>query len=187
MKIIIIISTLILSLSTSAQTLPNAVKLLKFSAAVDSVRLNSQLLSQGKKHGEVVEISVSGQLYNPPIKILNPLKDCSNKVKTIEFYCLYQRDLTSGNKNAVISKWSSDEQASKKALIDKHWEEIIDSNKSNSEIIVRGIIYQKTTDILLVGSKSVMGIPLKKSGNSYFMTDKPDNDLELAIVEATFK
>ncbi|MCH7928269.1 MAG: hypothetical protein IID03_09870 [Candidatus Dadabacteria bacterium] len=59
--------------------------------------------------------------------------------------------------------------------------------KQNPGVTIIGLIKQKSTRSIPVNENFVVfGINLKQSEGKLYFTNTPDNDLELAIVEASF-
>ena len=161
---------------------------LKFTAQVSRVRLNSQLISQGKSSDDSVSIKVPAILFTPPIRILDVRNAGIHKIPEINTSISYQKTLIDGSVDAILAFWKFDERTKKGKFFDDP--QMLERTKKyyseNPGLTIHGIIYQKNTaTVLLELSGSIIGMTFTKEGNKIFLTDKPTNDLEIAIIEAS--
>jgi len=161
----------------------------KYTAKVSTIRLNSLLIDKGKKQDDVVEVNVASIILDPPLEIKDARKAPRHSIPEINTLVNYTVANIEGSVKDLISFWAPEERAEKEKLMDNP--KIFNANrkyhKKNPGLNIVGIVYQKeTSSILIERHGSVTGVTFRKSGNKYYLTDKPTDDLELAIIEASF-
>ena len=77
----------------------------EFTAQVSRVRLNSQLISQGKSSDDSVSIKVPAIMFNPPIRILDVRNAGKHKISEINASISYQKTLVEGSADAILAFW----------------------------------------------------------------------------------
>lgn len=162
----------------------------KYTAKVSTIRLNSLLLDKGKKQDDVVEVNVASIIFDPPLEIKDARKAPRHSIHEINTLVDYTIANIEGSVKDLISFWVQEERAEKKKVMGnpKMFKANRNYHKKNPGLNIVGIIYQKETlSILLKRHRSVTGVTFRKSGKKYYLTDKPTDDLELAIIEASFQ
>lgn len=184
MKIIVFLTFILVTYSQSIQ---KAV-LTEFKAKVSDIRLSAELLSQGKKNNDTASIKLKAIIFEKPmsIKINNNQK---NKYEEINFYIEYLKQNVKGTAKEISSFWSEKEKEEKLKLMSKP--QMLEMNrnyfKNIKEIQILGIVFQKNTlSILVKIDNFVQATNIKNEKGKFVLTDYPDNDLEIAIVEASF-
>lgn len=162
--------------------------LTEFNAKVSEIRLNAELLANGKKNDEIVSVKLKAIIFKNPmiIKINNNQK---NQYEEINFYIEYIRKNIDGSAKDISSYWSENEKVKKFKLISNP--QMLEMNrnyfKNNSELKIVGIVFQQNTLAILIKIDNfVQATNMKKEKGKLVLTDYPDNDLEIAIVEASF-
>jgi len=187
-KIIYICITIIVSLISVVKGEETPTEL-KFTAKVSTVRLNSQLLSQGKSFDDNVSVKVPAILFKPPIRILDVRNAARHKIPEINTLISYHKTLIEGSGDEILAFWKFDERKEKGKLMNdpKTLERVKKYYSENPSLTIHGIIYQKNTVSVLTElvSGSILGQTVTKEGNKIFLTDKPTNDLEIAIIESS--
>jgi len=131
-------------------------------------------------------------IFNKPI-VINDVRTVNKSYgKEIDFLIAYYKANIKanieGDKEKIISFW----HPSEKAAIAKNFNdpELFKENQeritNNPGITIHGVIKQKTIISIITGTDFVYGISLKPKEGKLYLTNIPDNDLELAIVEASF-
>jgi hypothetical protein len=127
--------------------------------------------------------------FDPPIDIKDARDKFQHDIPEINALVHYTAINIDGSLEEVAPLWDPKERADKiKFMSDP---EIFKANqnyfKKYPGLNIIGIIYQQETSSILVNMRgSVMGVNFRKVGDQYFITDKPDDDLELAIIEASY-
>jgi hypothetical protein len=161
----------------------------RFTAKVSAVRLNSQLLDRGEDPNGSVSVEVPTIFFDPPINIKDARNKFHHKIPQINALVHYTAVNIDGSLEDVAPLLDPKERTEKVKFMSDP--EIFKANqnyfKKYSGLNIIGIIYQKETASVLVNMRgSVMGVNIRKTDGEYFITDKPDDDLELAIIEASY-
>lgn len=161
----------------------------EFSALVSSVRLNSQLISQGKKHSDEVSVSVPTILFKEPLFIADVRNARPHSLDEVNTLIAYTKANIEGSAKDILSFWTPEERNEKAKLLNDS--DIFKANREyhndNPSLTIVGLVFQNTTTSLLRRNfGGIMGVTVKKIDEEYFITDNPSNDLELAIIEASF-
>ena len=56
----------------------------------------------------------------------------------------------------------------------------------HSGLVVVGLVRHKDSISVLQGKRAVLGITMIEDNGKFYLVEKPKNDLELAIIEASF-
>jgi len=161
-----------------------------FKARVANVRLNALLVSQGKKPADEVSVSLPATIYAQPLQIPDVRAvTAKNPSAEIETLIRYTRVNIAGGVQDILSFWAPEERPGKSRLLSRP--EIFKANREysirNPGLSIIGMVFQSdTTTILLKKPWGVAGISFLRKDNRIFLTDRPGNDLELAIVEASY-
>ena len=161
-----------------------------FNAKVANVRLNALLISQGKKPTDQVSTSLPADIFAQPMHIQDVRAfTTKNSIAEIDTLIRYSKANIEGSAQDIVSFWSPDERAKKTELLARP--EILKANREyslkNPNLVILGLVFQSgTSSILLKRHNRVVGVSFHMKNNQIFLTDKPSNDLELAIVEASY-
>ena len=177
-----------LTIQAVAETIPKT-QPHAFTARVSKVRVNSYLIAQGKKQDDKVSVSVPSILFTPALKIEDVRTSSTNTIPEINTLISYMKANIDGSEQEYLSFWYPTERPAKAKLISNP--KVLQANRDylrkSPGLTIVGIVFQeKTTSILLKSGQWVHGVTLVKEDSKYFMTDNPSNDLELAIIEASF-
>jgi len=160
-----------------------------FTALVSNIRLQAELTAQGKKYSDKVSVTVPSVIFDKPI-IINDVRTVNKSYgPEIDILIKFLKANMEGTKEEVISFWHpSDKQEITQMVSDPQmFEENRVYFKQNPGVTIIGLIKQKSTRSILVNKNfMIFGINLKQSEGKLYFTNTPDNDLELAIVEASF-
>ena len=183
-----------IALFVASTTYTYAIETLKsqhtFKARVTNVRLNALLTSQGKKPTDEVLASLPATIFVQPLQIQDVRTiTTKNTIAEIDTLIRYTKANIEGSAQDILSFWAPEERAEKSKLLSRP--EIFKANREysakNPNLIILGVVFQTdTSSILLQKQNGVIGISFLKKNNQIFLTDKPSNDLELAIVEASY-
>jgi hypothetical protein len=187
----IIITILLLSASTISSYANELHKSQHtFNAKVSNVRLNALLISQGKKPTDQVSTNLSAVIFEQPMNIQD-VRSFTPKstVAEIDTLIRYSKANIEGSVQDIVSFWSPEERAKKTELLARP--DIFKANREysqkNPNLVILGLVYQSgSSSILLKKHNRVIGVSFHMKNNQLFLTDKPSNDLELAIVEASY-
>ncbi len=160
----------------------------EFRAAVSAVRLNSELIAHGKKHGDDVTLTLPAIFFEPPLVILDVRKFQLHTRDEVNLVVAYTRANLEGRAPDILAFWAPDEREDKSELLEDP--EIFKKNREyhlgNPGLTILGMVFQDSTvTVLLKRSNRVVGINLVRAEDRFFLTDHPNDDLEIAIVEAS--
>ena len=159
-----------------------------FQAEVRKVRLQSELLKQGKKNTDNVSVKVPAILFDQPIRIADVRTIDESFGPEIDFFVSYIKANIGGSKSDILSFWHSSAKGNIKEILEN--DELFKNNQAymarNPGLVVHGLIQQKDTISLLQGRTAVLGITMKQENGKLYLVEKPMADLELAIIEASF-
>ncbi len=159
-----------------------------FQAVVKKVRLQSELLKQGKKNTDTVSVKVPAILFDQPIRIADVRKIDESFGPEIDFFIAYIKANIRGSKSDILSYWHSSAKGHIQEMLKN--DELFKKNQAymarNPGLVVHGLIKQKDAISLLQGRTAVLGITMKHENGKLHLVEKPMADLELAIIEASF-
>lgn len=160
-----------------------------YTARVGDVRLQSQLVEQGKSNDDTVQVTAPTYFFDPPVRMDDVRSADTAYAKEVLFLMDYIKANIAGDAEKILTFWLPEErQGIAKMLNDP---KMLAQNtayfKRNPGLEVLGIIYQgKTRAFLQKRGSMVVGVNYVQKGGEYFLTNKPADDLELAIIEASF-
>lgn len=159
-----------------------------FTTTVGNVRLQAELADQGKENSDKVSVTVPAVIFDKPIVIEDVRKVTKSQGKEIDFLVAYHKANIEGDKEKILSFWhpAEKEEVSKDVNdpeLLKHTKEYMTKNPG---MTIHGIIKQKSSISVITGTDFVFGISIRPKDGKLFLTNKPDNDLELAIIEGSF-
>ncbi len=159
-----------------------------FTTTVGNVRLQAQLADKGKENTDKVSVTVPAAIFNKPIIIEDVRKVTASHGKEIDFLVAYHKANIEGDKEKLLSFWhpAEKEEVSKDVNdpeLLKHTKEYMTKNPG---MTIHGVIKQKSNISVITGTDFVFGISIRPKEGKLFLTNKPDDDLELAIIEGSF-
>ena len=160
-----------------------------FTAHVSSVRLSSELIENGKSRDDTASAVVKAVIFEEPLIIPDFRKASEHKNPEINSIIKYHKAMLSEPATEILNLWHPDSKQEKEKLISDTTilEQMKDYYRVNPQISILGVIYQDETSSVLVDMGSfVVGFNLRKQNEDLLLTDYPSNDLELAIIEASF-
>lgn len=160
-----------------------------FSAKVADVRLSGKLSTQGKRLNSIVSVSVPARVFDEPLVIADVRQAKEIKVPEIDRFIDYQKALIGGSADEILAFWHPDERQDKSKIIkdEKNLTAVRNYYSKNPGLKIVGIIYQEKSSSVLVSMHGrVVGHSFRKKDENLYLSDKPTDDLELAIVEASF-
>ena len=160
-----------------------------FKVVVNDVRLNTLLFEQGKKSGEMAETRAQVALFSPAIEIADVRNPEKTNIEEIDFLTDYIKANIEGTPEHVLGYWQ-DQETAKQLIMDK---ELFAKNREitlkNPSLKILGLIKQKDSVVLLreYSAGMIGGFPLRKINGRYFILSQPEDDLQLAIIEASLR
>lgn len=182
------IASAILDLSVNAAEIPTPQPRV-FTATVSNVRLNSRLIEQGKKGKDTVSIIVPAVIFAQPLEIKDVRKADKHSIQEVDTLIRYTKANIEGSAEEILSFWLPEERAEKSTIVNnlKMFQANRDYHMKKPGLSVIGLVFQEqTTSILLKRGPRVMGVTLAKKDGRFYLTDHPSNELDLAIIEASF-
>lgn len=188
-KLLSVIAAMIFVTLDQSFAQPNQKTEIKFVAKVSDVRLSSTLLSQGKTNDDIIIATVPSIMFNPILEFKDVRDGSSHTIPEISILLHYHKKLIEGSVNEILGFWLKKERNPKKELLSnpERMNQARDYYLNNPGLKVIGIVYQKKTSSVLIDiGELILGYSFKVKNGKYYLTDNPTNDLELAIIEASF-
>jgi hypothetical protein len=159
-----------------------------FTAPVSSVRLSSELIENGKSRDDTASAQVKAVIFEEPLIIPDFRKAGEHKNPEVNSIINYHKAMLSETAPEVLNLWHPDSRKEKeKQITNVALEQMKDYLREDPQICILGVIYQDhTSSVLLKMGSFVAGFNLRKQDEDLLLTDHPSNDLELAIIEASF-
>ncbi len=152
------------------------------------VRLQSELIKQGKKNTDKVSVKVPAILFDQPIEIADVRSINKSFGPEIDFLAAYFKANIEGSKDEILSFWHAGEKERIQEMLRN--DDLFKRNQTymarNPGLVVHGLVKQVDSISVLQGKTAVIGIPMRKEDGRFYIIRKPSNDLELAIIEASF-
>ena len=160
---------------------------IKFTADRRAVRLNGQLPDSDKA---TVTVEAQAIIYNPPLVIADFTQWKKALDPDVAFIVRYHQALADSNPEQISAMWHSAEREAKKKLLQR--KEVFAALKkhyrSDKSLKIFGILFQANTNsVLLELGGAIVGFHIIKENGEAKLTDNPDDDLEVAIVEASLR
>jgi len=161
----------------------------EFSAKVSDVRLSSHLVEKGKTHDSTVSVKAKSVIYEPFLIIPDVSQFHRSDNKEVNIILEYFSSIIRMSPEEVLLKWHPAERDAKKSLIGTP--EIFEQMKryytDNPKIEIAGVIYQAESASVLVTLRGfTAGHTLREHEGKLYLSDRPSNDLDLAIIEASY-
>jgi len=159
-----------------------------FTATVSSVRLSSELIENGKTHDDTASAQVKAVIFEKPLIVSDIRTAAEHKNPDINSIINYYKAILSDPAPEVLKLWHPDSRKEKeKEISNETLEKMKDHLGENPNMCILGVIYQDhTSSVLLKMGSFVVGFNLREQEGDLLLTDHPSNDLELAIIEASF-
>lgn len=187
-RLAVIFSFLALASCSDGKGQHEAYKTQSFQAEVRKVRLQSELLKQGKKNTDKVSVEVPAILFDQPIEIADVRTIDKSFGAEIDFLAAYMKANIEGSKGDVLSYWHTSAKKGVRQMLEN--DELFKKNQAymarNPGLVVYGLVKQKESIAVLQGRTAVFGITMKQENGKLYLVEKPQDDLELAIIEASF-
>ncbi len=160
-----------------------------FTAKVQNIRLQSLLIAQGKKNEDLVTTQARVKLFKPSVNIDDVRQASISDIEEVNFLIEYTKANINGEVEKILSFWAPEERTIIKERLSNA--EMLGRSKAyfenNPGLSVLGVVDQgETQAILQRRGAMVLGVNIIKSDNKIHLTNKPADDLELAIIEASF-
>lgn len=161
-----------------------------FSAKVENVRLQTELIEQGKTYDSIVTVTVLAEKFEKPLVIKDVRTEGKHKIPEIDKIIKYHKAMSEGNPKKISEFWHPDERPGTLELINDP--EVLSNMKAqinaDPSLKVLSVIYQNGSSSVLVPlyPEIVIGYSLRKYKDKLYLSNKPSDDLELAIVEASY-
>ncbi|MCZ6688768.1 MAG: hypothetical protein O7H41_04105 [Planctomycetota bacterium] len=163
----------------------------EFTAKVSNVRLQSQLIESGKSNDDSVTVKVSCILYPEPIVIEDARKATKLDLpEEIKFLVGYTRSNLEGSAEEIAGHWAPSLREEKLKMIKKYYEKNKEMMAKHPGMTILAIVRHgddSRSVIKQLSEKVAVGVTMTEMDGRLFLVDKPRNDLELAIVEASFR
>ena len=161
----------------------------KFSAKVSAVRLATKLVDQGMKLNETVTARVPAIVFDK-VLVIDDVRDAEEtRFPEINRLIDYQKALICGSPDDILSFWHPGERRNKAKTIkdDNRLKAVRNHYTAHPGLEILGIVYQEATaSVLVYMGRYVVGHTFRKEGGEFYLSDAPSDDLQLAIVEASF-
>lgn len=157
-----------------------------FTAERRAIRLNGQLPPSKE---ETVTVKAKAIVYNPPLVIPDFTQYKEPLDQAVQFIVNYHKTLVNSGPDDISVMWHSGERNGKKELLER--EGVLAAMKkhyqSNKRLEIYGIVYQENTEsVPMKLGEYVVSFNIVKENGELKLTDNPDDDLEIAIIEASF-
>ena len=173
-----------------ASTTQNTLIQLEFTEKVRNVRLQSQLIESGKSNDDSVTVTVSALLYLEPIAIEDVRKAAALDLPAeVAFLVDYTKANLEGSPEEIVAYWAPSMREEKMKMIGKYYEKNREAMAAHPGLKIVAIVRHGEDSLSVINKlseKLVVGVTMIKEDGRLFLTDKPKNDLELAIIEASF-
>lgn len=160
-----------------------------FTATVSKVRLSSQLVADGKDREALVTVSTQAVIFESPLIITDFRLAPKHTDPFVNRVLQYHQAIVSQTSTELAQFWHPDERATKLKMMSDPatFNSIKEYYSTNPRLIILGVIDQGTTASILIDMGGfVIGLNIIESDGDLLLTDFPADDLELAIIEASF-
>lgn len=160
-----------------------------FTAKAANVRLNARIAAPEKKPDGTVAVTVPAIIFPNPIEIADVSIAKKQAIPEVDTLIQYTKANLHGGAEEIVNFWLPEERASKSALMSqaKIFQANRDFHLKYPGLAFIGLVFQsQTTSVLIRRAGRVFGVTLMKKDGRLYLTDHPSNDLELAVIEASF-
>lgn len=187
-RLCVILSFLAVAFCGDANGQNPAYKSKSFQAIVKNVRLQSELIKQGKSNTDKVSVEVPAILFDEPIEIADVRNINESFAPEIHLLVAYTKANIESLKSDIHSYWHPNAKGGIRQMLEN--DELFKMNQTyltrNPGLVVVGMVRHKDSISVLQGKRVVLGITMKEENGRLFLVERPENDLELAIIEAPF-
>lgn len=174
----------------NASTIQNTFTEHEFTAKVSNVRLQSQLIESGKTNDDFVTVKVSAILYPEPI-VFEDVREATtlNLPEEVKFLVAYTKVNLEGSPEEIAAYWAPSIREEKMKTIGKYYEKNRELMAKHPGLTILAFIRHGDDSISAINQlteKIVIGVTIIEKDERLYLTDTPKNDLELAIIEASF-
>lgn len=178
-----------LTLAPPTRAAPPEVEMQEFRATVSSVRLSRDLVERGKSLEEEVAVTVPAILFPEPLVIPDVRTAKPHEMAEVNTLVAYTRANMGNSVDAILAFWAAEEREEKARLLADS--EILKANRDYHQrdpgLEIVGVVFQESsTSVLLRRFQRVIGATVKEIEGKLYLTDMPHDDVELAIIEASF-
>ena len=163
----------------------------EFTAKVSNVRLQSQLIEAGKSNDDSVTVKVSSILYTEPIIIEDVRKATTLELpEEIRFLVGYTKANLEGSAEEIAAHWAPSIREEKLKMIKKYYEKNREMMAKHPGVTILAVVRHGDDSVSVIKQLSenvAIGVTMSEMDGRLFLVDEPKNDLELAIVEASFR
>lgn len=179
-----------LALAAHASAAAPAFEDRSFEARVGDVRLQARLVEQGKADDERVRVTVPAAMFEPPVRIDDVRDYGGGDGRLIGFLADYWRANLRGDARAVVEAWCPGARERIRRFVAN--ESLFERNRRALEkrpgLDVLGLVrHRETISILQDRGHTVTGVTVRTADGGPCLVDAPADDLELAIIEASFE
>lgn len=164
-----------------------------FTAIVSNVRLAGTLAEQGKEMNDMVSVKVRAIIFPKELKIPDVRKAEGYNQPAIDTYVRYNRACMNGTAEELARYWAKLERKEQKKLLadPEMLSRTHDYVRSNPGVTIVGLVFNGNQTTVLTRemfgeTETVMGTSMIHEDGGTFLTNKPTNDLDIAIIEASF-
>jgi hypothetical protein len=156
---------------------------------VGDVRLQKLLLDQGKRNDDSVSVTLPAALFDPPIEIADVRNATADHREHIEFLVTYYKAVIEGSKEEIVEFWCPGSQTKVKEMLNDPdlAERSREGVARNPDLVVVGLVKDSgLVSVLQKRSVGVWAVTMASNQGGICLVQNPPNDLDLAIVEASF-
>jgi len=134
-------------------------------------------------------VTVPALLFEPPIRIDDVREDTGGHGPLVDFLVDYWRANIEADGTAIMAYWCEGERTAIRRLVSD--EDMFERNRSilreRPGLTLAGLVrHEDTTSILQRRGRVVVGVTVRTGGAEPCLVQAPGDDLELAIIEASF-
>jgi len=148
----------------------HAYKTKSFQALVKNVRLQSELIKQGKSNTDKVSVEVPAFLFDPPIEIVDVRTINKSFGPEIDFLVAYTKANIEGSKSDVLSYWHASAKGGVRQMLEN--DELFKKNQvymtKNPGLVVVGLVKHKNSISVLQGKRAVKDVVQKYGGKNWY-------------------
>lgn len=167
---------------------PSQAPVVTFRAPMENVREARQLMEQGFESGDTVEVSERAVVFEPPLVIADARNPGNLPSEEVRFLVNYLQANFNGTPEALAEFW--DPSARTDRLKQMRSPERLRASREYFAkmpgVTVLAVIYQQgTASVITSRGMGTQTVHLRRTADRLYLTDRPANDLSIAIVEAS--
>ena len=189
MRIVLLVTSLVTLFGTSAAIAEPPLREITFVVDQSKVRLSGQLTPANLTPDGKATVTAKGALFDPAkvFVVKSPWRpDQSEPLATVENY--YKASV-SGTDQQTLAFWHPDERVDIKKMLDNP-----DLKRRNREVVasidkieIKGFLdFPHYRVVFIAFGRSILGVNTVEKDGKWYLTNKPPNDLAVAIAEAAF-